>query len=295
MSEAAHLTPNRPFEVSPLSGSFGGEVRGVDLGQLSDTLFDAVYDALVEHQVLVFRDQKLTPEQYLAFAKRWGGIHQHPFMKDLEGYPGILEIVKTENDVKAFGNGWHSDQMFVEKPAKCTMLHAKEVPERGGDTMFSNMYAAYDGLSDGMKALVHELKGWNSGDRAKLRARKNDVVRNSGTPSEMAERQPPSDMQTETAHPLVRLHKDSRRKALYLGGHTMKLDGFTNEESAPILGYLKAHSAMPEYTCRVNWEVNSLTIWDNRCVQHYAVNDYQGMRRRMHRITIAGDEVPVSG
>ncbi|MBT6274766.1 MAG: taurine dioxygenase [Chromatiales bacterium] len=285
-------TLSNQIEVQPLSGSLGAEVLGVDLAQLDDGAFDAIYSAFVQHQVVVFRDQDLTPEQYLAFAHRWGGIHPHPFMKHLEEYPGILEIIKTETDTKAFGNGWHSDQMFVDKPSKCTMLYAKEVPATGGDTLFANLHDAYDALSDGMKTLVGGLKGWNTGDRQKLRARASQDDREALTLAQMEEKAPPSGVQTESVHPLVRTHADSGRKALYLGGHTMRIDGMSDEESAPLLNYLKQHAVRPEFTCRVGWEVGSLTIWDNRCVQHYALNDYQGQRRRMHRITIEGQEVP---
>ena len=283
---------NAGFDIKPLSGTFGADVRGIDLKSLDAQAFEMVYELMVSHQVVVFRDQHFEPEEYLAFARRWGEIHRHPFMQDLPNHPGILEIVKTETDKRAFGNGWHSDQMFTQKPAKFTMLYAKEVPERGGDTMFANMYAAYESLSDTMKTMLGDLRGWNTGDREALRAA-SAAPSNPLAPSKMQEQAPPGGVQTEATHPLVRTHKDSGRKTLYFGGHTMKIDGMTRPESAPILKFLHNHTVQPEFTCRVEWEVNSLTIWDNRCVQHYAINDYEGMRRRMHRITIAGDEIPV--
>lgn len=291
MSTSASVLSNQP-RVEPLSGSFGAEVRGIDLSALDAQGFDTVYQLMVDHQVVVFRDQHFEPEAYLDFAKKWGGIHRHPFMQDLADHPGILEIVKTESDKRAFGNGWHSDQMFTDKPSKFTMLYAKEVPERGGDTLFANMYAAYDVLSDRMKATLGELRSWNSGDRGKLRSASTNPD-NPLAPLKMQEQAPPSEMQTEASHPLIRTHADSRRKALYFGGHCLRIDGMTAAESAPLLKFLRTHTTQPEFTCRVDWAVNSLTIWDNRCVQHYAVNDYDGQRRRMHRITIAGDEVPV--
>ena len=293
MSEAVASTWPANISVRRLSGSLGAEVIGPQLAELSDAEFADIYQLFVEHQVLVFRKQSFTPEQYLAFAQRWGEIHQHPFMQHLDDYPGILEIIKTETDVKAFGNDWHSDQMFTETPAKCTMLYAREVPEFGGDTLFANMYDAYDGLSDGMKELLVGLRGWNTGDREKLRSKKSGAQRTVVAPSQMQVKAPPSDVQTENTHPIVRTHKDSGRKSLYIGGHTMHIDGMTPDESAPLLGYLQSQIVRPEHTCRVQWEVDTLTIWDNRCVQHYAVNDYAGQRRRMHRITVQGDEVPV--
>ena len=282
----------RQIEVNTLSGTFGADVRGLDLANLDQAGFDSVYQLIVDHQVVVFRDQHFDADTFSAFADHFGAIHAHPFMQGLDTHPGILEIVKTETDQAAFGNAWHSDQMFVARPAKFTMLYAKEVPDRRGDTLFANMYASYDALSDRMKAVLGSLRGWNVGSREKLRAKS---TKEPGTtpPSNMHEQRPPEDVQTEASHPLVRTHFDSGRKSLYFGGHTMHIDGMTPAESAPILHYLHTHATRPEFQCRVRWEVDSLTIWDNRCVQHYAVNDYEGQRRRMHRITIAGDEVPV--
>lgn len=280
------------FDLKTLSGSFGAEVRGIDLSSLDADGFARVYELMVEHHVVVFRDQHFDLDSFQAFGERWGAIHKHPFMRGLDSHPGILEIVKTESDSRAFGNAWHSDQMFNPKPAKFTMLYAREVPDRGGDTMFANMCAAYDSLSDGMKTMLAELRGWNVGSRQKLRGA-NPAPSAAKMPGRMQEETPPDDLQTEASHPLVRTHKDSGRKTLYFGVHTMHIDGMTPPESAPILKYLQTVVTRPEFLCRVEWEVDSLTIWDNRCVQHYAINDYPGQRRRMQRITIAGDEVPV--
>jgi len=290
MSNVAALA-NSSLDIRPIAGSLGAEIHGVALKSLTEGQFEEVYAAFVQYQAVFFRDQQFSAQEYLDFAHRWGGIHQHPFMKHLEEYPGILEIVKTEADTAAFGNAWHSDQMFAQKPAKCTMLYAKEVPAFGGDTVFSNMYDAYEGLSSGMQQLVGRIKGWNTGDREKLRSRTSAEIRARQVLSKMTEKAPGA-VQTESAHPLVRTHKDTGRRALYIGGHTLAIDGWTDAESRPLIDFLREHSARPEYTCRFNWAVNSLAIWDNRCVQHYAVNDYPGQRRRMHRITIQGEEVP---
>lgn len=292
VSRASPDSANGGFELKPLSGTFGAEIRGIDLATLDAATFEQVYQLIVEHHVVVFRDQQFDPDAFLAFAERWGNLHKHPFMQGLESHPDILEIVKTESDRRAFGNAWHSDQMFNEKPAKFTMLYAREVPSRGGDTMFANMVAGYNSLSEGMQSMLQNLRGWNVGSREKLRAA-SSAPSTAKPPVGMHEQTPPEGLQTEASHPLVRTHQDSGVKSLYLGGHTMYIDGMTPEESAPILRYLQSVVTRPEFVCRVEWEVDSLTIWDNRCVQHYAVNDYAGERRRMHRITIAGDEVPV--
>ena len=291
-TSAATEAPAAGFDVKTLSGSFGAEVRGLDLSNLDKDGFEQAYQLMVEHKVVVFRDQHFDLDSYEAFAGRWGRIHKHPFMRGMDSHPGILEIVKTETDRRAFGNAWHSDQMFNPKPAKFTMLYAREVPDRGGDTMFANMSAAYESLSDGMKTMLGTLRGWNVGSREKLRAA-STVPSNSRPPAGMQEEIPPEEQQTEASHPLVRTHQDSGDKTLYFGGHTMHIDGMTPTESAPILRYLQSVVTRPEFQCRVEWEVDSLTMWDNRCVQHYAIDDYAGQRRRMHRITIAGDEIPV--
>lgn len=294
MPEGINLWQFKPYEtikVHRIAGALGAEIDGVDLSRpLTDALYAEIYQAFLENQVIFFRDQTMSPEQYLAFAKRWGGIHLHPYMKGLDDHPEILELLKTETDTYAFGSTWHSDQMFAAKPAKCTMLYAKEIPAVGGDTLFANMYLAYEALSDGMKTMLAGLKGLNCGDRKRAGGGKTRAERYSGAQGMLMK--DPGNIQTDSVHPIVRTHADTGRKGLYLGSHTQRFDGFTDAESEPLLRYLRRHCARPEFTCRFRWQVGSLTIWDNRCVQHYALNDYQGMRRRMHRITIQGEDAP---
>ena len=273
----------RHISVHPIAGTMGAEIRGADLANLSDEVFAEIKSAWLECQVAVFRDQTITPEQQIALAHRFGEIHHHPFMKGMDDYPDILEIVKEPSDSYTFGAAWHTDQMFNPKPAMATMLYAHETPSAGGDTMFSNMYAAYDALSDGMKTMLADVKTWCVGSK------QSDRARYSANPVMASKVRDPGDLQTESAHPLIRTHPETGRKALYIGGHVKRLDGFTEAESKPLVDYLMAHSIRPEFTCRVNWKPGTLTLWDNRCVQHYAVPDYNE-RRRMHRITIAGDE-----
>ncbi len=269
--------------VRPFAGSMGAEIDGVDLANLSDEVFAELKSAWLEHQVVVLRNQKITPEQQIAFAHRFGEIHHHPFMKGMDAYPDILEIKKEPTDSYTFGAAWHTDQMFNPKPAMATMLYAHEVPSAGGDTMFANMYDAYDALSDGMKTMLADVKGWCVGGKAADRG-----SRYGSNPDMASKVRDPGDLQTESAHPLIRTHPETGRKALYVGSHVKRFDGFTEAESDGMLKYLKAHSIRPEFTCRVRWQPGSLTLWDNRCVQHYAVPDYTE-RRRMHRITICGD------
>ena len=284
----------RRIEVKPIAGALGAEIGAVDLGALDDETFDEIHAAWLEHLVVFFRRQAITPEQQLAFAKRFGDIHYHPFMRGMDEHPEILEIIKEEGDTKAFGEVWHTDQAFNPKPAKATILYAKETPDAGGDTMFTNLYLAYETLSDPMKTMIAGVKTWNVGDRKTLAqngpmASAPRAGRYVGNQKMAAKVRDPGDVPTEAAHPLVRTHPETGRKALYISNHTQTLDGFNRPEARPILDFLMAHAVQPEFTCRFRWEPGSLAIWDNRCTQHRALNDYHGKRRRMHRITIAGD------
>jgi taurine dioxygenase len=283
----------RRIKVKPIAGALGAEITGADLGEVDQEIFAEIHAAWLQHLVVFFRDQSITPSQQIAFAQRFGEIHHHPFMQGMPDHPDILEIIKEEGDSKAFGEVWHTDQMFNPKPAKATILYAKETPDAGGDTLFTNMYLAYETLSEPMKGLIKDLKTFNVGDRKKL-GRTHEIIatrdgRYVGNAQMAAKVKDPGDLITEATHPLVRIHPETGRKALYLSNHTQTLDGFKPAEARPILDFLARHAVEPEFTCRFRWEVGSLAIWDNRCTQHRALNDYPGKRRRMHRITIAGD------
>jgi taurine dioxygenase len=285
MAEAATTLTEREFrflDVQPIAGSLGAEVLGVDLGTINDDAFDEINRALLDHQVIFFRDQSLDLDQYLAFAKRWGKIAIYPYMKGLPTHPEILEILKTEKDTYAFGNIWHTDSSFLAIPPKVTMLYGLEIPPAGGDTAFTNLYMAYETLSDGLKAMLNGLKAMNVGDQPLARF------------SEIADMKAkdPGKVQVKTLHPVVRTHPDTGRKALYVGGHTVYFEDMTKEESAPLLNYLKNHATKPEFTCRFRWRPGSIALWDNRCTLHYAIDDYAGHRRRMHRIIVEAEQAP---
>jgi taurine dioxygenase len=192
--------------------------------------------------------------------------------------PGLIEVLKKEDDTTVFGEGWHTDQMFTPTPARVTMLYAKEVPAAGGDTLYANLYMAYDALSEGMKAMIADLRTVNQDDKKKKR------------PSAMQATAPDEEAEI-VEHPLVRAHPETGRKALYISNSTItrRIAGMTAEESQPILAFLLAHATKPEFTCRFHWEVGSMAIWDNRRALHYPINDYNGYRRLMHRVTIQGD------
>jgi taurine dioxygenase len=270
------------LDIRPISGALGAEISGIDLAAADERLFDAVYRAFVAHQVIIIRDQKLTTDQYLAFARRWGAIQIYPFMKGLASHPQVLEILKTESDSYAFGNAWHSDGSFNPVPPKATMLYALELPPAGGDTLFASGYAAYDTLSPGMREMLDGLRAIYVGEGQRANWQGLSVMQRN---TEAAEK-------VGAVHPIVRTHPDTGRKALYFSNHIVGLEGLADSESAPILGYLRGHAIRPEFTCRLAWQPGSLAVWDNRCTQHYAIDDYAGQRRRMHRINIEAEEAP---
>ncbi|MGE4049169.1 MAG: TauD/TfdA dioxygenase family protein [Acetobacteraceae bacterium] len=280
-------TTYRYIETTPISGALGAEVSGVDLSQdLPEDVLAEIRVALLDHLVIFFRDHSLTPQRQLAFARNWGEIHLHPFMAGMPDCPEVLEIRKTPADKRNFGGSWHTDQMFSPKPAMGTILYAKQVPSVGGDTMFSNQYLAYDALSDGMKQMLSRMRGVCVGDKKRGGVSRMDY--NAATIA-MKTVEPPKDVQTTSMHPLVRTHPETGRKSLYIGNHVQYLEGMTEEESRPLIDYLRAHSVRPEFTCRFHWRNGSLAFWDNRCTQHFAVNDYPAETRLMHRVTVCGD------
>ena len=278
------------IDVRPIAGALGAELAGVNLANMSDAVFADVHDAFLAHQVVFFRDQTLTPAEQVGLARRFGEIHFHPYVQGLEEQPEVLEIVKREDDKQNFGGTWHTDQAFAPKPALATFLYAKETPPFGGDTMFTNMYLAYEALSDGMKRMLGPLRTLNLGDRGAAAGGPSRLERAQGKTAMRVK--DPGDAPTQAEHPLVRTHPETGRKSLFLSSHTVRFVDMTTEESAPLLNFLRQHAVRPEFTCRFRWEPGSLAIWDNRCTQHFALNDYHGHRRVMHRITVKGD-VPV--
>jgi taurine dioxygenase len=283
-------TRYRHLTVQKFSGAAGADVTGVDLSQdVPDEVLAEIRAALLNNLVICIRDQHFTPAQQLAFARRWGDIHLHPFMQGMPDYPEILAIIKKPTDKKNFGGAWHTDQMFSPSPAMATMLYALEVPSAGGDTLFTNQYLAYEALSDGMKALAGQLRTVCVGDNFRQADGRSRKDRYSDAMSDMKVKEP-GNVQTTSIHPLIRTHPETGRKALYIGGHVQRFDGMTDDESIPLIDYFMKHSTRPEFTCRVRWASGTMTIWDNRCTQHFAINDYPAETRIMHRITVCGDQ-----
>lgn len=272
------------IRVEPVSTHVGAEISGVDLAApLADTAFAEIRHAFGDYGVVFFRDQQLTPEQHVAFAERFAPIDINRFFAAVPGYPMIAEVRKEPDQTRNIGGGWHTDHSYDEAPALGSMLYAREVPRSGGDTLFAGMYAAYDALSDGLKATLEGLRACHSSRHvfgAEAHARRGDLKGRIGNP-ELATQ--------DAVHPVVIRHPQTGRKALYVNpGFTLRFEGWSEEESRPLLSYLYQHAVRPEFTCRFRWREGSLALWDNRSTWHFAVNDYHGERRLLHRITIAG-------
>jgi len=275
--------------VKPIAGALGAEIGGVDIAAgIDEQTFGEIYRAWLDYNVIFFRDQNISPDQQLAFANRFGDIHRHLFNKAMDDYPEITELLKRPDQKLNSGGRWHSDQMYTPQPAKATMLLAREVPAYGGDTMFSSMYRAYEALSDGMKLMLSELRAISNGDN---RNNPSGMTRQERVAAGIAQisQIDPGDAQTISSHPVVRTHPETGRQLLYVGGHTERIDGWTEAESKPLLTYLLAHAAKPEFICRFRWTEGAMALWDNRCTQHFAINDYFGHQRRMHKIMVKGD------
>ena len=274
----------RTIEVRRLSGALGAEVHGVDLARaLPDESVADIRRAFLDHLVIFFRGQTLTPGEFMAFARRMGEPIEYPFVKGIAGFPEVIEVKKLEHERQNFGGIWHSDTAYLARPPMGSMLLAREVPPHGGDTEFANQYLAYETLSDGLRRVLDGLVAVNASAKADATRTREDRLKTDGR----------SDTREDyvAEHPVVRTHPETGRKALYVNvGHTVRFRDMTEDESAPLLQFLFQHQVRPEFTCRFRWEVGSLAFWDNRCAQHNPINDYHGFRRLMHRITLAGDQ-----
>lgn len=278
-----NVTPRsyRHIAVQPIAGALGAEIDRVEIAQpLADEVIAEIRQALLDHLVIFLRRQKLSPQQQLAFARRFGEPVEYPQLKGLPDCPWITPVVKLEHERYNFGGVWHSDTTYLERPPMASMLYAVEIPPYGGDTLFANQYLAYETLSDGLKKTLAGLIGVSTSTKADVSKTREDRLRDAGAELKVL----------VARHPVVRTHPETGRKALYVNiGHTARFDGWTEAESRPLLEYLFAHQVKPEFTCRFRWEPGALAFWDNRCAQHNPVNDYHGFRRVMHRVTLAGD------
>lgn len=285
ISPQAQSGDYRRISVKRYSASLGAIVEGADLSQeLDDGTITEIRRALVEHLVIFFRGQEMTPEQHLAFARRFGTLNQHDQVKGMEEYPDIIEVRQEPTDTRNFGGAWHGDVTYLPEPPLGSILYAKQVPEVGGDTLWSNLYVAYEDLSAGMRAMLDPLIVMHT--PAKIYGTQAmDWSKDSSIKSS-----PTAAAHYQTEHPLVRTHPESGRKLFYVSGaYTPRFKDMTEEESTPLIDFLMYQATREPFTCRWRWQVGDVAFWDNRCTLHYALNDYAGERRVMHRVAISGE------
>ena len=264
-------------------GAIGAEIHDVDLNDLSEATLVELRIAYAQYGVLFFRDQQLTPEAHIELAQHWGKININRFFTPVENYPQIAEVRKEPDQKYNVGGGWHTDHSYDQIPALGSLLYAKEVPSHGGDTLFAGCGVAFDNLSEGMKDTLRSLRAVHSSRHV--------FGESASVPNHMSDMFGNADQATQDAvHPVVIRHPLSRREILYVNpGFTTHIEGWTVQESAPLLQFLYGHIARPEHTCRFHWQPGALAFWDNRATWHFAVNDYHGERRLMHRITVEGE------
>ena len=276
------------LKLRPLSYGLGAEVCDIDVSRnMSERDFGDIHRAFLEHGILLFRNQKITREQHLEFSRRFGELDKHDALPR-DRHPDHPEILLVTNepkssgapsDSKYTGRQWHSDMSFTLVPSMGSLLRSITVPAVGGDTMYANMYMAYDALSAGMKKLIADLHGIHMSGTRK--------IANSATGVPRAEEQ--KRINPPVAQPVVRVHPETGRKALYIGEKVSCFDGMTEEESRPLIDYLCRHATRPEFVYRHQWQADDILIWDNRCTMHCALGDFdEGQRRHMERTTVKG-------
>ncbi len=270
--------PYETITVEKLTPIIGAEISGVDLSRpLGNQQFDEIHRAFAENLVVFFRDQSLTHEQHMEFGKRFGELHIHPAAPQVPGLPALLKIHADRDSPRASGEGWHSDVSCDEEPPMGSILYLRQIPPSGGDTLFANMYAAYEALSDRMKAYLDGLVALHDGEQ---------VYRGTYANAGATEKR----VYPRAEHPVVRTHPVTGRKGLYVNrGFTRRILGIPGDESEAILRYLYDHAESPLWQCRFRWTESAVAFWDNRCVQHRAMWDYWPHTRSGMRVTVKGD------
>ena len=267
----------RHFEATPVGSTVGAEISGIDLTQtLPDDAIDELRQALYDYKVIFFRDQPLTPPQHVAFARRFGELEIHPFLPSNTGEPELVRFEKTA-EVSGYENSWHHDVTWRERPSMGAILHAVSVPERGGDTLFADMYAAYEALDDATKSQIDDLVGVH------------DFTQTFGHGMTKEERRKAQEQYPQVEHPVVCAHPGTGRLHLYVNRPFVShIAGMEAEESRELLDLLCRQTDSPEHQCRFTWTKDAVAFWDNRAVQHYASSDYWPQRRTMERASIVG-------
>ena len=270
--------------ITPISSALGAQIDGVDLTRpLSPQQRDAIEQALLEHQVIFFKDQSITPQQQARFAANFGDLHIHPIYPNVPEQPEVLVLDTAVTDVRD-NAVWHTDVTFLPTPAMGAVLSAKQLPAFGGDTLWASGIAAFEGLSKPLQVLLDGLTATHDFTKSF------PLERFGSTPEDFLRWDQTRKNNPPLSHPVVRTHPVSGRKSLFVNeGFTTKIASLSEAESEAILKLLFAHSTRPEYTIRWRWQENDVAFWDNRVTQHYAVDDYRPNRRVMHRATILGD------
>ena len=273
------------MDIKLLSGALGAEISGVDLKDTSLKNFEIINNLLLEHKVIFFRRQNITPEEQLTLASRFGPIEQHAYVKGLDDYPEIVRIIKKPDEKNQWGENWHSDVSYNVKPTKAVILKSIKIPPVGGDTMFANMELAWETLDESIKEKIKNKKAIHSSLGAKFFIEDYKAMESNGNYDEYS-----------NEHPIVRTHPETRKKILFVNWtYTKKIIGMDKKESDEILNEIFKHQARLDFTCRFQWTENAVAIWDNRSVQHYAIADFfpgrgLGYERIMDRIAIQGDK-----
>ncbi|MEM9968748.1 MAG: TauD/TfdA family dioxygenase [Pseudomonadota bacterium] len=269
------------MDIKPLTGVLGAEIIGADI--LDARQFDDIHAAFARHSVIVLRDQRIRPEDHLAFARRFGPINVNRFFKPVDDHPEIAMVLKEKDQKEAVGEGWHTDHSYDQEPALGSILHAIEMPPYGGDTLFVSMGAAYEALSAPIRELLDGLTAVHSSRHVFGAAAQDSEAVKTGRLGNA------DHAQQDARHPVVITHPLSGWRGLFINPvFTTHIEGLSAEESDAILAMLYAHCKRPEFQCRVRWRVGDVTMWDNRATWHKAINDYHGFRRLMHRVTVEG-------
>jgi len=273
------------MDIKLLSGALGAEISGVNLKDTSLKNFEIINNLLLEHKVIFFRRQNITPEEQLTLASRFGPIEQHAYVKGLDDYPEIVRIIKKPDEKNQWGENWHSDVSYNVKPTKAVILKSIKIPPVGGDTMFANMELAWETLDESIKEKIKNKKAIHSSLGAKFFIEDYKAMESNGNYDEYS-----------NEHPIVRTHPETRKKILFVNWtYTKKIVGMDKKESDEILNEIFKHQARLDFTCRFQWTENAVAIWDNRSVQHYAIADFfpgrgLGHERIMDRIAVQGDK-----
>ena len=273
------------MKVKLCSGALGAEIEGIDLRTINSNNFKLINDLLLEHKVIFFREQNMSPEEQIKLAKLFGPVEEHAYVKGLEGYPEITRLIKDAEEKNQWGEGWHSDVSYNETPTKAVVLKSIKIPPVGGDTVFSNMELAWETLDEELKKIVENRRaehfslgaGFFIDSYKHFESNGNDVKEYSNH------------------HPIVRTHPETGKKILFVNWtYTKKIEGLEENESNEVLSKIFDHQSRLDLTCRYSWTENNIAIWDNRCVIHYAIADFfpgrgLGYERVMDRIAVLGD------